>query len=240
MTKRRLSIKKLFIVILGFIFIMYSIFSMGGIMISRIKYELIQSKKIVLNNDESRRYKIYIDPGHGGNDVGTISKSGKVYEKDIVLEISKKVVEELSNYSNVDVMVSRSEDKYVSLENRVKEANEANVDYFISIHVNSDPNSEDTHGVETYYSISNKKEISGSENFASYIQSNILEVIDAKDRGAKKSNFMVTKLTSMPAVLVECGFLSNNSEMNKLSTHMYQSDIAQGIVKGLVDYIEEK
>ena len=100
---------------------MYSIFSMGSILISRVKYELIQSKKIVLNNDESRRYKIYIDPGHGGNDVGTISKSGKVYEKDIVLEISKKVVEELSNYSNVDVIVSRSEDKYISLENRVKE-----------------------------------------------------------------------------------------------------------------------
>ena len=61
-----------------------------------------------------------------------------------------------------------------------------------------------------------------------------------KIEGLKKSNFMVTKLTSMPAVLVECGFLSNKSEMSKLSTHIYQSDIAQGIVKGLVAYIEEK
>lgn len=237
MVKRRLSIKKLFIVTIGFILILYSIINTGNILIQKIKYELLKSNQIVLNDNEDIRYKIYIDPGHGGKDVGTISNDGNTYEKDIVLDISKIIVDKLSKYSNVDIVVSRFDDKYISLENRVKHANNVDADYFVSIHVNADPNSKSTYGVETYYS---EKTIEGSSEIAKFVQNNMLKTLDTKDRGVKKSNFMVTKLTNMPAILVECGFLSNNSEKKKLSTHIYKSKIAEGVVNGLVEYIEQK
>lgn len=239
MNKRKLSIKKSLIVILGFIFIIFSIFKFGNIMIKKIKYTMVESKKIVLH-EEDKRYKVHIDPGHGGNDVGTISKNSDIYEKNLSFEISKAVVEKLCEYSNVDVIVSRYDDRYVSLEDRVNHANEVNADYFISIHLNADPNSTDTHGIETYYSDSNKKEIQGSSELAKSIQSNIIDSTGEKDRGFKKSNFMVTKFTKMPAVLIECGFLTNKNEKEKLLTQMYRDKLAQGIVNGLVDYIEQQ
>lgn len=240
MNKRKLSIKKLLVVILGFVLIIFTIFKFANSMVKKIKYEIIESKKIVLNNKDDKRYKVYIDPGHGGNDVGTISEKSDIYEKNLAFEISKTVVEKLSNYSNVDIIVSRYEDRYISLEERVNHANKVNADYFISIHLNADPNSTDTHGVETYYSESNKKEIEGSNELAKNIQTNIIEITGEKDRGIKKSNFMVTKFTKMPAVLVECGFLTNKNEKEKLSTQIYIDKLAQGIVNGLVMYIEQK
>lgn len=239
MAKRKLSIKKLLIVVLGFILIMITTLKFGNIMIKKIKYEFIESKKIVLNNKE-KRYKIYIDPGHGGNDVGTVSKYNNIYEKNIAFDISKIVVEKLSKYSNVDIVVSRFDDRYVSLDERVNHANEISVDYYISIHLNADPNSSETYGVETYYSESNKKEIEGSDELSEFIQSNIIKLTQSKDRGVKKSNFMVTKFTKMPAILIECGFITNKNENEKLSTQMYKEKIAEGIVRGLIGYIEQK
>lgn len=241
MAKKRLSIKKLTVVVIGFILILSLIFKLGGSVIKKIKIDLIESKKIILNEDSQKRYKIFIDPGHGGNDVGTVNNYyNDSYEKQIAFEISTKIVDKLSNYSNVDIVVSRFEDRYISLENRVKHANDVDADYFIAIHLNADPNTEETYGIETYYSESNKKEIDGSDELAKKIQNNIIEVTKTKDRGVKKSDFMVTKFTKMPAVLIECGFLTNKNEQEKIMTQMYQEKIAQGVVDGLVEYIEQK
>lgn len=240
MAKRKLSKKKLTIVILGFILILLTTVKLGGNIIKKIKHELRESKKIVLKDDSQKRYRVYIDPGHGGNDVGTTSKDNDDYEKNLAFYISTKVVEKLSKYSNVDIIVSRFEDRYIRLEDRVKHANSTSSDYFLSIHLNADPNTGDTHGVETYYSESNKKQIEGSDELAKFIQNNIIENTGAKDRGVKKSNFMVTKFTKMPAVLIECGFLTNENEKDKILTQMYQDKIAQGIVDGLVKYIEQQ
>lgn len=240
MATRRLSTKKLMLVTLGIIIILLVTFKFGSFVVKKIKYELTESKKIILNNDMEKRYRVYIDTGHGGNDVGTKSKNDEYYEKNLSLEISTKVVEKLSMYSNVDIIVSRFDDRYRSLEDRVEHANSTKSDYFISIHLNADPNSNETYGLETYYSEGNTKERQGSENLAKYIQDNIIEITEAKDRGVKKSNFMVTKFTEMPAVLVECGFLTNKNEKDMLATQMYQDKIAQGIVNGLVKYIEQQ
>jgi N-acetylmuramoyl-L-alanine amidase len=97
----------------------------------------------------ARRYRIMLDPGHGGHDPGARGINGG-WEKNVVLAISKRLAKKLQVRLPVEVMLTRSRDVFLSLPGRTAQANAAKADLFISIHANSSPNS-DTHGIETYY-----------------------------------------------------------------------------------------
>lgn len=190
-----------------------------------------------LDNDKSKKkIKILIDPGHGGNDVGSKGVNGTL-EKNISLEIAKKVAGNLSQYEDLVVVLTRTEDTYASLDERTKIANEQGVDMVVSIHLNSESGGRSASGTETYYQANN---IEGSEQLAKSIQDTICLYLNARNRGIYPSNLEILRETEMPTVLVEAGFITNKEEEKKLNSEAYQNQMAEGIAQGILRYIDSK
>lgn len=169
---------------------------------------------------------ICIDPGHGGE-----SSPGAVYggmeEKDAALQIGRMVARNLREVG-FDVIMTRDTDEDVSLRRRCDIANDAGVDAFVSIHLNA-AESRTAHGAETW------KWHTNTSRLAEDVQTELVVATGAKDRGVKSSKtFYVLKHTVVSAIVIECGFMSNNKERAKLFDADYQEKIALGISKGIV------
>lgn len=179
-------------------------------------------------------YKVVIDPGHGGTDVGSTGSSGK-QEKDFTLSVSKKVKKLLEQEPQIEVFMTRTDDSFISQESRFrpKYANKLNADVFISIHGNtfSDPS---VSGTETFYYHSN------SLRLAEILQKQVVEATGFRDRGKKKGDLFVVKDTKMPAALIEVGYLTNPQDESKMWTDDFQSRVAASIVEGIKEYISTK
>ena len=182
----------------------------------------------------SKNKLIVIDAGHGGTDPGS-SYLSKI-EKNINLSIALKTQKELQNKGYLVKMV-RTSDVTVSLENRAKFANNLNADLFISIHQNSFTTSS-ANGTEVYYTTSkpdsgfpsqNTNKLSKSKELAKLTCDNIVSAIGTYNRGIKDGNFRVLKNSKMPAILIECGFITNSSDSSKISNDNYQNKIAKAI-----------
>lgn len=178
---------------------------------------------------------IVIDAGHGGEEEpGCIF--GNVYEKNICLQIAKKLQSDLSNIYT-KVIMTRTEDVNVYLNERARIANRANADIFISIHQNALDNDTVTSGIETWY---NPQKDTVSKILAQNIQDNLIKETNAENLGIKESTgLIVTKNTEMASCLVETGFLSNPNERQKLVTNLYQDKIVDGITNGIKSYFNE-
>lgn len=178
---------------------------------------------------------IVIDAGHGGEEEpGCIF--GNVYEKNIDLQIAKKLEEQLSQVYT-KVIMTRTEDVNVYLNERARIANRANADIFVSIHQNALENDTVTSGIETWY---NPEKDSVSKILAQNIQDNVIKETNAEDLGIKESTgLIVTKNTEMASCLVETGFLSSSVERQKLVSDLYQDKIVQGIFNGIKAYFDE-
>lgn len=178
---------------------------------------------------------IVIDAGHGGEEEpGCIF--GNVYEKTICLQIAKKLQEVLSDVYS-EVIMTRTEDVNVYLNERARIANRANADIFVSIHQNALENDTVTSGIETWY---NPEKDSVSKILAQNIQDNVIKETNAEDLGIKESTgLIVTKNTEMASCLVETGFLSSTMERQKLVSDLYQDKIVQGIFNGIKSYFDE-
>jgi N-acetylmuramoyl-L-alanine amidase len=197
----------------------------------------VEIEHLSLENEKSKgKIKILIDPGHGGSDVGARGVDGSL-EKDISLEIGKKVAGDLSQYSDLEVILTRSEDTYVSLDERTKMANSQNVDLVVSIHQNAESGGNTAYGTETYYQ---KNDVDDSEKLAKSIQDTICLYLNTRNRGIYPSNLEVLRDTDMPSALVEVGFLTNKKEVKKLNNEDYQNKMAEGISQGILSYIDSK
>ncbi len=187
-----------------------------------------------LPNVETGRFKIIIDPGHGGPDTGAIGLRG-VKETDIVLDISKKVSRYLSS-KGVAVQLTRTKDIDLDLSERVIIANKSYANAFISIHANAVRGyRRDVSGIETYF----YRGYNG-KNLANKIQSELVKVPGGSpDRGVRQSRFFVIKHTHMPAALVEVGFLTGRVDSRLLSQQTYRDQIAFAIAKGILKYLKE-
>lgn len=183
----------------------------------------------VESRDARSQYVAYIDPGHGGYDPGT-SGNG-IIEKDLVLKIALNVKSKLEA-KGIKVIMSRTTDTYVSLQDRSSGANQANPDIFISIHVNS-AGAVSASGIETYYYKGIDKDLAES------LQSKLISYTGANNRGAKFENFHVVRETNMPSSLVEIGFLTNVNEANNMKNSSYQEKLSNAIVDGAVDYLND-
>ena len=183
---------------------------------------------VIPDRDNSKKY-IMIDAGHGGTDYGAIRE--KVNEKDITLDVAKKV-EKLLTKKGYVVAMTRVDDVYVSLEDRVDASEAFYPDVFVSIHVNSS-NSESPNGIETHYYKDN------SLHLAKCIHASLLNNVSAHDRGLFKSKFYVINHTTAPAVLVEMGFLSNPVERSQIVTEWRKSGTAKAIVEGIDEYFKK-
>ena len=184
----------------------------------------------------NKKYTILIDPGHGGNDKGTIANDKITFEKDITLKVGALVAQKLTKQKDVQVIISRNEDNNVSLADRAKLANEQGVDALVSIHLNGQTGGTDAFGLETYYT---KEKNDGSYELAKQIQETITSYIDVRDRGVKPERFQVLLQSKMPAVLIECGFLSNPEELRSLQDNNYQKKAVQCILDGIESYLAD-
>ena len=172
---------------------------------------------------------IVVDAGHGGSDVGA-TRAG-IYEKDITLDISKRVADLLTN-KGYHVEMTRRKDDTVSLQDRVLFTEEKNADLFVSIHVNSSV-SEEPYGLETHYYTDE------SYAFAQEVHKSLAQKIDSKDRGLFKSKFYVINNSIAPSILVETGFISNTAERNSLVTDERKQKTAKAVVDGILNYIKK-
>ena len=184
-----------------------------------------------------KKYTVYIDAGHGGNDKGTIAQDETTFEKDITLKIATLIAKKLSKQDDVEAVLSRTTDVKVSLAERARDANKINVDLFVSIHLNGQTGGNDAVGLETYYT---KLRDDGSDKLAKSIQETVTSYVEVRDRGVKTAKFQVLQESKMPGVLIECGFLSNKEEAKKLSNTEYQEKLADGIAQGIFTYLDEK
>ena len=138
---------------------------------------------------------VIIDPGHGGQDPGTIGIGG-IQEKNVVLPISLEVAEELRK-QGIEVRMTRDRDYFISLQGRTDMANKVDADLFVSIHANAiNLSRPDVNGLETYYYKSGRR-------LAEVIHWNILNSISIRDRKIRRARFFVLRHSTMPAVLVD-------------------------------------
>lgn len=176
------------------------------------------------------KHTVVLDPGHGGSDYGAI-RAG-INEKDINLDVAKRV-EALLASKGVSVAMTRESDQTVSLEARTIFTENNAPELFVSIHVNSSVRPEIT-GVETHYYHPN------SINLAQTVHSDLVSCVKSVDRGLFKSRFYVINHTSVPAILVEIGFISNSGERAELVSEQRKQQTAVAIADGILKYLNKR
>ena len=191
---------------------------------------------------------IIIDAGHGGEDPGAVGING-TYEKDLNLAIALTIGEELKA-KGYTVVYTRTEDKMLylpeenikgmrkisDLKNRCKITAEYNDCIFVSIHMNSYGASKYS-GLQVYYTEGNE----GSKTLANKIQTTVKKELQPENNRQIKSGrslYLLENATGT-AVLIECGFLSNENECQKLSQKEYQKELSFSIICGIIEYINE-
>ena len=175
-------------------------------------------------------YKVFIDAGHGGTDPGALGYGYR--ESDLNLQVAKKVEAKLKS-KGIDVKMSRNSDIFYSLSERAEMANDYGADAFVSIHQNS-AEAKSANGIETYYN--RKKE--EDRPLSNDIQKQVISQTVANNRGVKNAEFTVLVKSEMISALVECGFITNESEVKKLSDSSYQDKLATGIANGIEEYLK--
>jgi len=171
---------------------------------------------------------IIVDPGHGGRDPGAGEVGySKAPEKTINLAVAKDVAMHLKE-AGAKVVMTRTGDTFVKLENRAAAADRYRVDLLVSIHANSFPDSR-TNGASLYVA---KRSSSTSRKVARGISSAFTSA-GIKSNGTLKEDFKVLALHSRPAVLVECGYLTNRIEARNLNTNWYRKKVARRIAEGI-------
>jgi len=182
---------------------------------------------------EQEKYTVVLDAGHGGEDGGTVEQTAT--EKEINLAVVLKMRELLEN-QGIRVVLTREQDIFMKLEERVRVANGEKADLFVSIHCNYYEKDSSIYGLECYY-------CKGAED-GKYYAERILDTIEKSgeivSRNAKPSGYYILKNTTVPAVLVEAGYLSNYNERNQLISGEYQGKLAQELVEGIVEGLEGK
>lgn len=198
---------------------------------------------------------IAIDAGHGGNDTGASNQALKLQEKKVTLDVARRLRTSLLA-RGYQVVMTRANDRYVSLDDRPLLANKAGADLFISIHFNSLPGNTKVGGVETYVftpagvrSTASHQRDAGDQKvyagnaqdhwnmvLASSIQDRLLDQLGVVDRGLKTARFAVLRTIRCPAVLVEAGFLTHPTEARNINTPAHRQRIAEAIADGVGNY----
>lgn len=169
---------------------------------------------------------VVIDPGHGGHDKG--GQWGLVYEKHLALDTSARLENELKKRGYRTVMTRRS-DYFISLPERVRITKQYSNAIFVSIHYNYTWK-QDVSGLETFYNNGD------SHNLASAVHNGMMSKVRATNRGVKFARFYVIRNNTCPAVLVECGFVSNPRERARMKSAWWRQSLAEGIASGIDRY----
>lgn len=191
------------------------------------------------------KFTIAIDAGHGGRDPGVVSKKGDL-EKDINLSLAIKLKRLMESEGAKVVMVRESDEalykdgdtnkKVADMRNRVKKVNDSKADLFVSIHVNSYVD-EKVYGSQVFYLKGDEE----SSKLANLIQKNLNKIRSDKEGKEAKANksYYLLKNINAPAVIAECGFLSNEEELALLKEESYQEKVAWSIHMGVMEYYND-
>lgn len=195
---------------------------------------------------------VVLDPGHGGKDSGAIGPN-KLYEKNVVLDISHRVRKQLEAHK-IHVRMTRTGDSFPQLDQRTAYAKKVGADLFVSIHADG-AGAASANGVETF--ITSAPEFDSTNHYGQpgdkwafpnntfdapnailgfSIQSNLVKMSKRSDRGLRRARFSVIKKAPCPAALVECGFLTNPDEGALLGSASYRENVARGISNGILGY----
>ncbi|NJR67420.1 MAG: N-acetylmuramoyl-L-alanine amidase [Synechococcales cyanobacterium CRU_2_2] len=178
----------------------------------------------------NRRAVIVIDPGHGGPDPGAVGNG--LRETDIVLDVSRQVTAFLQQ-QGVEVVMTRNGEYDLDLQPRVDIAERANATAFVSIHANAISLARpEVNGAESYYYGG------GGQELARQIHQSILQSVDIRDRGLRQARFYVIKRTSMPAALIETGFITGAEDHRKLADPVFRTRMARAIARGILRYLQ--
>lgn len=176
---------------------------------------------------------IYIvtDPGHGGRDMGATGFG--LCEKDVVLKIAKLINDHFGNYEGVTVSLTRWDDRFLELSERADFANHKKCDLFLSIHNNAASSS--ACGFESFIYTGAGSKTAAYQNVIHRQIMNYLSKHGIRDRGQKRVNFAVLRETSMPAVLIENLFITNQKENQLLRDPQFLDGLAEAIVAGVAN-----
>lgn len=201
---------------------------------------LFKNKTISTMNTFISNKTIGIDPGHGGIDPGTVSKNG-VGEAEINLKIGLKLKDIIQSNGGKAILTRKNKNalsdiKREDLEKRKEVIEQGKCDIFLTIHLNSftDPR---YYGAQVFY----KKDSQESMILADCIQEELRKILDENNTRVpqERDDVYLLRELDMPAVLIECGFLSNEQEEKLLQTDSYQEKIAQGIYNGVIKFLEK-
>lgn len=181
---------------------------------------------------------IVIDPGHGGEDLGTQSTTKPRYKEKHLNLATAKMLENFLQYLGYQTVLTRHKDIFISLEKRAEIANNLHCDIFVSVHYNSAP-AKQADGIEIFFyrDDQEKGRVASSKLLAQLVLNKIIKNTEAKSRGVKHGDLSVIRNTKMPAILVEGGFLTNDEEMEKLKDPNYLKRVAWGIAQGVHEYL---
>ncbi len=229
--------------------IIFSIALVITMLLSLLSYISRTTETIDATGQEQvKRLKIVIDPGHGGIDQGA-SGDLNIEEAPINLAISEKLMcflegcgfdVEMTRYADEGLYSLKSktirEKKNEDLKNRVELINESEADLVVSIHLNSIPQKQ-YYGAHVFYQKSNPS----GKIAADILQDSLKNILDKTNKRVPqiKSNIKIMDETTVPVLLIECGFLSNSAEEKKLISDDYQEKTAWAIYAGLMKYFNE-
>lgn len=211
----------------------------GLVMVSKKLEKYVNSDKV-----EKKEYTVVLDAGHGSSDSGKVGING-VLEKDINLSISKKTKKYLEK-KGIRVVMTRNKDeslaegengnrKVQDMKARVKRINDTKPDLAVSIHQNS-YHEESIHGAQVFY----YEHSESGEKDARILQEALLAVDPDNTRQVKaNTTYYLLKRTEVPILIVECGFLSNQEEAEKLASEDYQKEIAKAIANGIESCLKD-
>lgn len=230
----------------------------GSLWITRLDYERtvqpLLTPQVFARQTPPPVRRIMLDPGHGGKDPGTINRALKLQEKSLVLDLTARV-ERLLRAEGYEVLMTRRDDRFLSLDARGALANAQKADLFLSLHFNS-AGSTSVEGVETYaFTPRDQPSTSRSRLVASdrrtyaaneqdvwntllgyHVQRELTGLPRAQDRGLKRARWDVLRDLECPGVLIESGFVSHPREGRDIGSAAYRQKIAEAIVAGVKAY----
>ncbi len=195
---------------------------------------------------------VTLDPGHGGSDSGATANG--ITEKHVNLTLALKVHDLLKEAGVPVVHLTRQTDETLTLAQRVERTRTSQADLFVSIHLNTSPHNPDAHGIETYMlSHPGYPSTAGgtpsdtihpgnafdaaSTVLATKLHASVLKQVPiTADRGIRHARFEVLRNASCPAVLIECGFMTNTAEAARLRDEAHLAQLAQAIAEGILAY----
>jgi len=186
----------------------------------------------VIRSTDIKDKLIVVDAGHGGEDGGAVGAHFGTLEKDVNLQIALLLEKKLTA-AGAKVILTRTDDRRLTLQNRVDQAVENEADLFVSVHHNTHPNPA-TNGTIVYYYDKKK-----SNKLAGVVQSELVKATGYKDMQPRIGDFYVLRENPVPSILAEIGFLTNFEEEMQIRSEKQQEAAAEGLYKGIVRYFQE-